>query len=113
MAQCETGYSCSRCGEYVETIRESALYLRYIIGECGIQDLIHEPEAHLRCMPELAQFIIDPAFHPPSEVDSDQDKRLLSREERIAREERITAGWRRLQSVLDEGVPLEDYPLPS
>ena len=33
MARCDQGYLCIVCGEEVENIEDSGLYLRYIIGE--------------------------------------------------------------------------------
>ena len=64
MARCEKGYMCDVCGEEVEVITDSDLYLRYILGEVTPEVLTHSQERHLRCNPAVAQFIVDPGFDP-------------------------------------------------
>ena len=64
MARCEQGYLCDVCGQEVESIRESDLYLRFVIGELPSRHLLAAPERHLRCNPVNAQFIDAPDFPP-------------------------------------------------
>ena len=110
MARCELGYLCEVCGEEVEDITGSDLYLRYVIGEIEARNLMTAPERHLRCNPVMAQFIVDPAFEPVV-VEGPFDKRLLDPEEVSRREDLVTRGWRRLQEVRQLGLPISDYPL--
>ena len=62
MAKCDEGYICEICGEEVENITQSDLYLRFVIGELDPELLHVTPERHIRCNPILAQFIDDPGF---------------------------------------------------
>lgn len=110
MAKCEQGYLCEVCGAEVEDITDSDLYLRYVIGEIEARQLMTARERHLRCNPVLAQFIVDPEFEPVV-VEGVFDKRLQSPEDRAAREDLATRGWRRLQQVRELGLPISDYPL--
>jgi len=110
MAKCEQGYLCEVCGDEVEDITESDLYLRYILGEIPVRDLMTAPERHLHCNPVLAQFIVDPAF-PPVHVEGPFDKRLMLSADVQTREEFTTRGWRRLQEVRALGIPISEYPL--
>src|SRR5262249_36621270 len=64
MARCDQGYLCDVCGEDVEQITESDLYLRYVLGEVSPLVLPKERERHIRCNPAVAQYIVDPAFAP-------------------------------------------------
>ena len=110
MAHCEQGYLCEVCGEEVESLVESDLYLRYVIGEVDGQELLSSPERHIRCNPTLAQFIVDEAFSPiiaegpfaKSELDPTDVER---------REDLVTRGWRRLQEVQSLGISIAEYPL--
>ena len=111
MAKCDQGYLCEVCGEEVENITDSDLYLRYIIGEVDGRALLAAPERHLRCNPTQAQFIVAEEFEPV-QVDGPFDKRQLDADDVLAREELITRGWRRLQEVAELGVPIAEYPLP-
>ena len=113
MARCDQGYLCEVCGDEVESIRESDLYLRFVTGEISSQGLLATPERHLRCNPVVAQFISDPAF-PPVVVEGDFDKRLFDPADVHDREQLITRGWLRLQELaeLATTVPLPHYPLP-
>jgi hypothetical protein len=58
MARCEQGYLCEVCGKDVAEITDSDLYLRYILGEVPPEELHLRRERHLRCNPELAQYIV-------------------------------------------------------
>ena len=112
MARCEQGYLCEVCGEDVEHIWESDLYLRYVIGQVDPETLHTTRERHIRCNPTLAQFIVDLAFEPVA-VEGPFDKRQLDPEYVRSQERLVTRGWRRLKDLASkEGVSLLDYPLP-
>ena len=110
MAKCDLGYLCEVCGDEVEDITDSDLYLRYVIGEIEARFLMTAPERHLRCNPVMAQFIVDPAFEPVA-VEGPFDKSLMAAEDVVAREDLATRGWRRLQVVRSLGLSISDYPL--
>ena len=76
MAKCDQGYLCIVCGEEVDGITESGLYLRYVIGLVEPELLHQYPERHIRCDPTLAQFIVADDF-ALLVVEGDFDKRLL------------------------------------
>jgi hypothetical protein len=86
MARCDQGYLCDVCGDEVENIRESDLYLRFVIGEIAAKSLLAAPERHLRCNPVYSQ----------------------------QRAELVTRGWLRLQELFElaQTIPLPEYPLP-
>jgi len=113
VAKCDQGYLCEVCGEPVDVIVESDLYLRFVLGELKASDLPACPERHLRCNPVMAQFIDDPGFEPVT-VEGDFDRRLLDEEFVSRRVAVVTRGWRRLCEIngSDTPVPLTDYPLP-
>lgn len=111
MARCEQGYLCEVCGNEVEDITGSDLYLRFVLGEIEARHLMTAPERHLRCNPVLAQFITDPEFSPVV-VEGPFDKRNLDPAEIARREAWTTRGWRRLQEVRQLGLPISAYPLP-
>ena len=110
MARCDEGYLCDVCGEEVEELTNSDLYLRYILGEIAFEHLTGAPERHLRCNPVLTQFIVDDAFESVV-VEGLFDKRELEPDDTRQREERVTRAWRRLQTVRSMGIPITDYPL--
>ena len=111
MAKCDEGYLCDVCGEAVEGIAQSDLYLRYIIGEIDADELTQAPERHVSCNPVQAQFIVDALFERVF-VDGPFDKRQLDAVEVARREDLVTRGWRRLQDVPSLGIPIHEYPLP-
>lgn len=113
MARCEQGYLCEVCGDEVETIAFSDLYLRFVIGELRPGQLLSARERHLRCNPVLAQFIDHPEFEPVV-IEGDFDRRLLEPEDVKRRTDLVTRGWLRLQelSQLPAPIPLPMYPLP-
>ena len=113
MARCDQGYLCDVCGEEVENIRESDLYLRFVIGELPSKQLLAAPERHLRCNPVTAQFIEHPDFDPVI-VEGDFDKRLFDPADVQTRVALVTRGWLRLQELAEQAqtVPLPEYPLP-
>jgi hypothetical protein len=110
MAQCETGYLCEVCGDDVEVITESDLYLRYVLGEVPIFVLHQQRERHIRCNPALAQYIVDPRFEPVH-CAGPFSKCAMDGEFVSAEERRVTAGWRRLQELPHLGLPIDQYPL--
>ncbi len=62
MALCDEGYRCEVCGQDVEDLTQSDLYLRYVLGEVDPETLHVSPERHLTCNPTLAQFIVAEDF---------------------------------------------------
>jgi hypothetical protein len=111
MAVCERGYLCEVCGQEVEEITDSDLYLRFILGEVPPEKLHVSRERHLRCNPALAQFIVDPGFEPV------RCSGAFAREQfdpawAAAEEQRVTRAWRRLQEIPRLGLPILEYPLP-
>lgn len=113
MARCEQGYLCEVCRDEVESIRDSDLYLRFVIGEIRSTQLLAAPERHIRCNPVLAQFIQHPDFAVVT-IEGDFDKRLFDADDSVRRTELVTRGWLRLQELaaLPEPIPLPKYPLP-
>ena len=113
MGSCNEGYHCDRCGEYVENVRDSELYLRFVLGAVPAGELPREPERHIHCCPEFAQFIVDEGFFPVRCADPELDKALLPDDVRESQERLFTAAWKRLQEVAGSGVPVDAYPLPA
>lgn len=111
MARCEQGYLCDVCGEEVADITESDLYLHYVIGAIESRELLSRRERHIRCNPVQAQFIVDDRFAAVT-VDGPFDKRRLDAGHVGAQEELISRGWRRLQELAGQTLPLAEYPLP-
>ena len=94
----------------VESITDSDLYLRYVLGEVPL-DLLHRlPERHVRCNPALAQYIVDPRFEP-MRCDGFFAKESLDAAWVAEEEARVTRGWRRLQELPSLGLPITEYPL--
>ena len=46
MAGCERGYLCTVCGQDVEEITDSVLYLRYVLGDVEWDVLNRARDAH-------------------------------------------------------------------
>ncbi len=111
MAKCEEGYLCEVCGQDVEGLTESDLYLRYVIGLIDPETLHTTKERHIRCNPTLAQFIVDEQFEPVV-VQGEFDKGRLDPNFVRQREELVTRGWRRLNELAKLHLPVVDYPLP-
>ncbi|MCG6156229.1 hypothetical protein [Rubinisphaera margarita] len=105
MAKCDQGYKCEICGEPVKNIIESALYLRYVLGEVQLHELFGAPERHLHCDHDLCRFIRHEKFVQPEEVE------LVDPADDQARVERVTRGYERLREVVGQGIPITDYPL--
>jgi hypothetical protein len=108
--KCDEGYLCVKCGAEVEAILDSALYLRYLLGEVRLEELHLLPECHLGCHRELAQYIVDPDFAPVS-CEGFFDKRLIDPDYVRNEESRVTAAWKRLQALPTSGRHLLEYPL--
>jgi hypothetical protein len=111
MAHCERGYLCEVCGEEVTDITDSDLYLRYVLGEVSGRELLSAPERHLRCNPTLAQFIVAAEFEPVR-VEGPFAKVHLDPADVRRREARVTAAYRRLREVREQGLSIAEYPLP-
>jgi hypothetical protein len=111
MARCELGYLCEVCGQEVEEITDSDLYLRYVLGEVAPEDLHRLPERHICCNPALAQYIVDAAF-PAIRCEGMFGKENLDAAFVAEEEARVTRGWRRLQELPAVGGAILDYPLP-
>ena len=111
MAKCDEGYLCEVCGEPVESITGSDLYLRYVIGEIDSRALLSSPERHIHCNPTLAQFVRDERF-PEVFVSGPFAKEHLDEGEVQRRTDLVTRGWQRLQEVRRLKLPINEYPLP-
>src|SRR5438477_10240064 len=111
MARCEQGYLCAVCGQDVEEITQSELYLRYVLGEVALEALDRLPERHIRCNPMLAQFIVAEGFAPIA-IDGPFAKADLDPEFVTAEERRVTRGYLRLLELSTANRPLSEYPLP-
>jgi hypothetical protein len=113
MAMCDQGYLCQVCGQDVETISQSDLYLRFVIGELDPEVLHTTPERHLRCNPVVAQFIDHPEFEPIY-VEGPFDRRSLDPEFVARRTELVTRGFARLIELERQGGEgdVTTYPLP-
>ena len=113
MAKCDEGYLCEVCGQEVEGIVESDLYLRFVIGEVDPERLHTLPERHIACNPVLAQFIDADGFQFEQEVPEGFDRKSLDEDYVRARSALVTRGWLRLQELagLGEDFPIHQYPL--
>src|SRR5262245_25554272 len=108
--RCDEGYRCEVCGEDVESITDSDLYLRFVLGEVPLERLHLQPERHILCNPMLAQFITDPQFMPVI-AEGPFAKHLLDPAFVAEEEDRVTRGWRRLQALPTLGLTIAEYPL--
>jgi hypothetical protein len=114
MARCDQGYLCRVCGEEVEHITDSELYLRYVIGEMDPELLHLSPECHLACAPAFAQFISDARFKcvtatGPFAV-SELDPNFVE-----SRRQLLDRGYARLWEIRTERktpLAVRDYLLP-
>jgi hypothetical protein len=113
MAKCDEGYLCEVCGDEVEGLTESALYLQFVIGWIDPETLHTRRESHLRCQPNLAQFIDDERFAPCVQVEGPFDRRLLDPEFAHQRAKLVTRGYQRLWELQTSrrGLTVVDYPL--
>jgi hypothetical protein len=111
MAKCDEGYLCDVCGKDVAALSDSDLYLRYIVGLLDPEVLHTSPERHIRCHPSLAQYIVADDFEAVS-VEGPFDKQTLDADYVCKQEALLTRGWRRLNEVAGETLPIVEYPLP-
>ncbi len=112
MAKCDEGYICRICGQDVENVTQSELYLRYVVGHIDPELLHTIPEKHIRCNPTLAQFIVADDFEPVI-VEGEFAKRNLDPDYVAAQETLITRGWHRLKEIQEfVDVSILDFPLP-
>jgi hypothetical protein len=111
MAKCEQGYLCDVCGQEVEAMVDSDLYLRFIMGEVPPETLTQTRERHVRCNPATAQYIVDPAF-PPVQCTGVFSKEMLDPTYVVGQEALVTRAWQRLQALPRLGLPITEYPLP-
>ena len=111
MARCDEGYLCEVCGQAVDPMTESDLYLRFIIGLVPVEQLTAEPERHIRCNPVQAQFIVDEGFEAVV-VEGPFAKAELDEDYVAQQEDLVTRGWQRLHEVAGSGLPVDEYPLP-
>jgi hypothetical protein len=114
VARCDQGYLCRVCGEEVEHITDSELYLRYVIGEIDPETLHLASECHLRCAPALSQFIVDNRFDPPVEIKGPFSQTELDPDFVQSRASLINRGYGRLWAIrLERRKPLTvlEYPL--
>ncbi|MEL7499433.1 MAG: hypothetical protein AAFN77_17650 [Planctomycetota bacterium] len=112
MAKCDEGYLCSVCGQDVESVTDSELYLRFVIGMLDPELLHAQPEKHIRCNPSLAQFIVAADF-PPMNAEGDFSKERLDPKFVAERETLVTRGWKRLKEIPSLGeVSILEFPLP-
>ncbi len=111
MAKCDEGYLCEVCGRDVANLTDSDLYLRYVVGMLDPEVLHTSLERHIRCNASLAQYIVAEDFESMA-VEGPFDKRTLDQAYVAKQELLLTRGWRRLQELATEDIPIIDYPLP-
>ncbi|MBY0526527.1 MAG: hypothetical protein K2R98_24240 [Gemmataceae bacterium] len=111
MVRCEQGYLCDVCGQEVEEIVDSDLYLRYVLGEVPPDRLATTRERHIRCNPSTAQFIVDARF-APVRCDGAFAKEHLDAGYVAEQEGKVTRAWQRLQELPGLGLTIAEYPLP-
>lgn len=96
----------SRCGKH----RRLRSLFAYILGEVILDRLHLQPECHIRCHPEMAQFILDSRFEPVICLGGFA-KEHLDGAFVAAEEKRVTQAWRRLQAIPTLGLTLAEYPI--
>jgi len=114
MARCDQGYMCRVCGEEVEHITDSQLYLSFVIGEVDPETLHGSAECHLRCAPAFSQFISDHRFEGFGELDGPFSKRHLDHDYVVARSKLVSRGYDRLWVIRKERrkpLTVVEYPL--
>lgn len=114
MARCDQGYLCRVCGEEVEHITDSELYLRYVIGEIDPETLHLADECHLACVPILSQFISDSRFESPVDLQGDFSLSNLDPQFVESRRKLIAQGYDRLWEIRTQRgkpLPVVEYPL--
>ena len=96
MAKCDEGYICPVCGDEVKRLIDSSLYLQYVIGWIPAEKLHLTPDIHLRCNPNLSQFIDSDEF-PSVTIDGAFDRRSLDTNFVQQRSQLVTRGYQRLR----------------
>ncbi len=114
MARCDQGYLCRVCGEEVEDIVDSELYLQFVIGWVDPETLHTTRECHLRCNPTFSQFIEDSRFDPPAIATGEWSKHTLDPEFVAERTTIVSRGYARLWEIFndEDPPPVTEYPLP-
>jgi hypothetical protein len=114
MARCDQGYLCRVCGEEVEHITDSQLYLSYVIGEIDPETLHATPECHLLCSPSFSQFIDDERLGLIPVVEGPFSKGQLDPTYVESRTKLLTRGYSRLweiRQVRRKPLTVIEYPL--
>ncbi|MCC6508464.1 MAG: hypothetical protein IT423_05110 [Pirellulaceae bacterium] len=114
MAKCEEGYLCEVCGGDVEHLRDSALYLQFILGWIDPETLHTRRELHIDCAPVLAQFIDDPSFGAQVSVPAEFAKDNLDGQFARERTAEVSRAYRRLRELdaMPDRPPVIEYLLP-
>ena len=111
MAKCDEGYICHVCGKDVESISQSDLYLRYVLGKVDPEVLHTTPERHIRCNPVLAQFIKDDRFEPVV-IEGAMSREHLDPGYVSKNEALVSRAYRRLWELKSaQGESILDFPL--
>ena len=119
MAKCEEGYLCEVCGRDVENLRDSGLYLQFILGWIDPETLHTHREVHIDCLPALAQFIDDADYPRPTTeqtqpIATEFDRNRLDPQFVQTRVDQVTRAYRRLRELdnMSERPAVIEYPLP-
>ncbi len=114
MAKCEEGYLCEVCGGDVENLRDSGLYLQFILGWIDPETLHTRRECHIQCLPALAQFIDDDRFEFNQPVTGEFSREALDAAFVRERVESVSRAYRRLCELdaMRDRPPVIEYLLP-
>ena len=111
MASCERGYLCAVCGQDVEEITDSVLYLRYVMGEVPWDHLNRAPR-HIFVATRHSLNSSWTTRSSPCSCDGTFAKEQLDPEFVKTEEERVTLAYRRLRELAATNLPIAEYPLP-
>lgn len=114
MAKCEEGYLCEVCGRDVENLRDSGLYLQFILGWIDPETLHTRREVHIACLPALAQFIDDSGYPRPQTIPTEFDRESLDPQFVLERSQQVTRAYHRLRELdnMSERPAVIEYLLP-
>lgn len=114
MAKCEEGYLCEVCGHDVENLRDSGLYLQFILGWIDPETLHTRREIHIDCLPALAQFIDDTNYPRPLEVPPEFHREHLDAQFVRQRTEQVSRAYQRLRELdqMSQRPAVIEYLLP-
>lgn len=114
MAKCEEGYLCEVCGRDVERLRDSGLYLQFILGWIDPETLHTRHEIHIDCLPALAQFIDNADYQKQLEVPTEFSRQQLDPEFVRQRTAEVSKAYRRLIELdaMPERPAVIEYLLP-